>query len=279
MYISLNKLPSGYIPYNEEVKKNLIQIRGLTYGEVMTFSEHKDKLQDIIPFIKERDIIKGIDFEEISVGDWEFIELTLAAISYADPTYTINLGECPKCKEKFSNLPEDELYLKVGPERISKIPKLTRKVTHGEINFKELPKEITSEAEITLEDGKQITVDFFRLKHYKSLSKDQENFSIIKKVEALSGISINDITSMDYATLLEAIELMSHGLDSSFNVVCPSCAFTKIFTFQWRLLQLRSFSFDNQTIRDRILFGKVRKHEPAVEPELSRSKSSLRQSG
>jgi len=278
MHITLEQVPSKYIPYSDEVRQNKIKIRPLTYGEVLAFSQHKDKFIDLLDYMKTKDIVTGVPFEEITIGDWEFIELSLVAISYADPTYTIDLGQCEVCKQKFSDLPEEELYLKVGPHTISKIPALLKKVKFGEINFKELENEITSVGEVTLEDGTVATVDFYRLKHFKTLLQENKEESVARKVELVTNTSVDNITTTDFVVLNEAITLMEHGLDSTFVIKCPNgtCNNKKEVSFQWRLLQLRTFSVSDDVIRNRISFGKTSKPVPIARQELPRSQSTLR---
>ncbi len=280
MHITLDQLPSHYVPYSDEVRKEKIKIRPLTYGEVLTFSEYKDNFIDLLSFMGESDIVRGIAFEDITIGDWEFIELSLVAMSYADPIYTVSFGECEACKEKMSDLPEEELYLKVGKQVISKIPMLAKKIKQGEINFKEIIEDVTSEGEVTLENGTNAIVDFYRLKHYKTLLQEKKEDSEERKIELLSNLIINDISLLDYTILTEVVNLMEHGLDSTFTIHCPnaSCNVTKTFSFEWRLLQLRSFSFDNELIRRRISFGKTRKLDTTTKQELQGSKSTIRPS-
>ncbi len=277
MHVSLNIIPSGYIPY-PNLNGEKIKLRRLTYEEVIEFSENRDRSSDLIDYIKKRDIVTGVDIDEITMGDWSFIELSMVILSYSNPSYTFSLGECPKCKVKYSELEEDELFLNIGDIKVSKIPKLWKKVTHGQISFEELPPEVQSTAIVDL-DGTKVEVDFFRIKHHLQLLKEKKEDNIVDQIKSVSKVDFKTIDNVGFALLKAAFDKMKHGLDSSFTVTCPDCKYSKSFRMDWGLLQFTPHYIDAGFIEERISFDKVGKPAEHTPDELPPRSSISRKLG
>jgi len=274
MLIEVKDLPSGYKPYPENT---VISIRPLKYGEVLEFNEYRGHPLDILKYAEKREIISGIAIDELTVGDWQFLELTLVAASYATPTYTIKLGKCPECEKKYSKLPKEELYFTIGGVEVSKIPDVGRKLVPADISFIDIAEEVESPVMFESSIG-EVSIDFYRIKHYKVLLEDGKQDSLPHQVAKVADCDLEDLELDDYNTLVAAFEMMSHGMDSNVAVTCHECEHQATVKLDWGLLQLIPFARDKESARNRIHFGKSGKPQQRKRGGLPSGESTLRPS-
>ena len=283
MYHTLRDLPSHYKPYPENTR---IQYRPLTEGEVLNYSEtDPEKIIDILTYFQEREVIKGIDLWDITPGDWQFIEISLMAVSFMLPLFTVESHIiCEECTAK--KLAENkqieadyEKRMKVGqevvpmtinretqtfqhiypssPHMIDDTPiKLKAEITPGQMVWSEIADEVNGLPVIILYDNTKITMDYFRLKHLKEM-KEKELEGVNKEIELLSKIKCEDTNRDDWQILETAYDIMEHGLSNKVLVNCPDCRKgEKEVVVDWNKdLTLLPFRRPDSEIRTRISFS------------------------
>jgi hypothetical protein len=281
MYLKISKLPSGFTAYPEGTE---IRIRELTFGEVLKHDEYSDRPLDILEYFSKKELVTGIDFWEITAGDWEFLLLQIVAISYATPSYTFRDPLCPSCKEKQPKSKEEIIaafpvpikFEGFKPENIP--PDLEIKLEPATIIFVELDETVTGQATIEL-TKKKVTLDFYRLKHYKQLLEADMRNIRANEIAILTGLDMEaDVSDLDYAILDAAYVAMDHGLARQIEITCPDCGEPVTKEVRWDISSLIPFYRDGAELKDRISFGVVSESadNPYKKTTVSPSRSSLR---
>lgn len=270
MYFSIfcKDLPSRNLAYDNI---NCIKYREMTFKEVMNFSKFRKRKLDLLEFIKEREIVKGIDIYEITVGDWQFIELSLVNTSFAGVSYPYDLGDCSNCeKELKEQYKEEDLYISIGNVKKSKIPKMIKILAATDILFNDIEDtEIQLPISVTLDNGNEAPFDFYRLKHLIKM-EEQDDRTIQNRISIISGIDLYDMSMDDYHVFVELSNLLSHGLDNKIEISCPRCGKTINKKIDWRLLRFFPYVRDGSSFKERITFGKNRKNISDRQNTLSR---------
>ena len=266
MYIKVGRLPSNFKPYPEGTE---IRVRELTFGEVMTYNEHRERPLDVINYFYERRVIDGIDMWEITAGDWQYLQIQITAISFASPSYSFLGPICDKCskktKEEKANLSEfntNKMEIN-SPFQMDAFkeenipPDLRASLLPSELQFNEIDEEAIGPATVDLPDlGKKISLDFYRLKHYKQLIESGIRNNRANEIATLIGLDFEkEVSNNDYEVLDMAYSYMDHGLESKVIIKCPDCGVAIEKGVQWDMMSLIPFHRDERSIKDRIHFG------------------------
>jgi len=288
MYIKIKKLPSGYKPYPPGTE---IGIRELTFGEIMAYSEFSDRVVDILNYFEEREVITGIDFFDITAGDWHFLQLQLVSLSYATPSYTFRGPVCNRCSRERSKESESKKLKPSSPEDVTVPiimegfnaenipPEFRASLVPAEFIFSEVPEEVITPLSISLSKGRTVEMDFYRLRDFKKLLEQGLPNKRSSEISIMTGLSLeDDLSEMDFAVLNEAYEMLDHGLAKTVILTCPKCKRTREMEVDWDLVSLIPFYRDRQSLKDRISFGTVSKpaDSPAKKTSVSSGSSTLR---
>jgi hypothetical protein len=259
---TLKDLPSRYLPYPEGTT---ISIRPLMFGEVIEFTERYDEPIDYYKYLSSIGVVDGIDFWEITTGDWQYIELSIISISYATPSFTIPGPPCDKCSKsepvKDGEEPESQTFVASLPmNRKKQLPKeYTAKLIPTDLIFNTIEDEITDSVSVDLESGKSVTLDFFRLKHYLNMLENSLNGKA-QEICQITGLDLNkDVTYDDFPYLEKAYDMLLHGLDDKVSLSCPSCGDAKEMEVNWSASTLIPFRPDASSLRNRISIGTASK--------------------
>jgi len=286
MYQELKQLPSKGLAYPPGTK---ISVRPLKFGEVIEFTERHGEPIDYYNYLAGRSIVDGIDFWEITTGDWQYIELSMITVSYATPSLTINGPPCDKCSkeppippdEKKKDVPQEVVALLPGMDR-KKIPKeYTARLLPTDLIFNTVDDKLTGPVSVDLVNGKSASLDFFRIKHHMQMLQSEKS-GVDEEIALITGLDFsNDVEFEDYAALEEAYGLFSHGLDDAIELQCPNCGTKKVMEVDWRASQLIPFRADEKLIRSRIHIGEVSESadKGPSRPPVPPSESSLRPAG
>ena len=257
MYSKIKELPSSYKAYPEGTE---ISVRPLKHGEVVNYSERRDKIIDILEYFDKRKVIKGIDIWDITVGDWQFLELTIVAASYIAPTFSFTGPECEDCKKKMeaSEKEEKEVISVPGFPTIDrkKLPERFKvNFLPSELVFNSVDDKVKIPVSIDLDNENTVDLDFFRLRHYKEMlekklkGRDEE-------IAIAAGVNLeDDVTTQDAWVMEEAYKLMDHGLANKITLKCPSCNKEIEKEVDWEILSLIPFHGDEKSVGKRIHFG------------------------
>jgi len=258
---TLKDIPSRYLAYPEGTQ---ISIRPLMFGEVIEFTERYDEPLDYYKYLASIDVVEGIDFWEITTGDWQYIELSIISISYATPSFTIPGPPCDKCSKSEEKVEEESepqtIVASLPMNRKKQLPKeYTAKLIPTDLIFNTVDDDVNDVVSVELESGKSVTLDFFRLKHYLKMLENNLNGKA-QEIVQVTGLDLNkDITYDDYPYLEKAYNMLSHGLDDKVSLRCPNCSDVKEMEVDWRASTLIPFRPDADTLRDRISIGKISK--------------------
>jgi len=256
MFIKIQKVPSRFKPYPENTE---ISLRELTQGEVLNFSEYADRTLDCVSYVGEREILKGIDIWDLTVGDWQFLQLQLVSMSYASPSYSLKGPVCDKCKKKndFITPLKIEGY---KPENFP--PGLRAKLVPSDIRFEEVDEKAQFPVEVTLDSGKKVSYDFYRLKHYKELAEQGLKNTRASEIQVITGLNFEEeVSSFDYDVLKKVYEMLDHGIGKKITLKCPDCEGTKEVEVNWDIMSLFPHFRDEKSLNDRITLGRIHKPE------------------
>jgi len=259
VYSKIKELPSSYKAYPEGTE---ISVRPLKHGEVVNYSERRDKIIDILEYFDKREVIKGINIWDISVGDWQFLELTIVAASYIAPTFSFTGPECKDCKKKMEEAKEKEKEKEVIS--VPGFPTIDRKKLPERFKVNFLPSELIFNSvedkvkipvTIDLDNGDTVELDFFRLRHYKEmLEKKLEGRD--EEIAIAAGVNLeDDVTTQDAWVMETAYKSMDHGLADKVTLKCPSCNKEIEREVDWEILSLIPFHGDEKSVGERIHFG------------------------
>jgi len=277
----LKDIPSRYLAYPEGTQ---ISIRPLKFGEVLEFTERYGDPINYYNYLAGLDVVEGIDFWEITTGDWQYIELSIISISYATPSFTIPGPPCDKCStsDKSKDDSEDKSQTIVASLPMSKkklqLPKeYTAQLIPTDLIFNTVDDEVNAAVSVDLESGKSVTLDFFRLKHYIHMLKNNLTGNA-QEIVQITGLDLNEIEYEDFPYLETAYGMLSHGLDDKVNLKCPSCGDTKEMEVDWGASSLIPFRPSSDVIRNRIHVGQTSKSANSGDEKtsVSSSESSLR---
>jgi hypothetical protein len=266
MYIKVGRLPSKFKPYPEGTE---IRVRELTFGEVMNYNDHRDRPLDVINYFFERGVIDGIDMWEITAGDWQYLQIQITAISFASPSYSFLGPICNNCSKKTNEEKADLSKFNANKMEINSPflmdafkeenipPDLRASLLPSELQFNEINEEAIGPATVDLPDlRKKVSLDFYRLKHYKQLIESGIKNNRANEIATLTGLDLEkEISNNDFEVLDMAYSYMDHGLESKVLIKCPDCKVAIDKEVQWDLMSLIPFHRDVGSIKDRIHFG------------------------
>ena len=250
----LKDIPSRYLAYPEGTQ---ISIRPLMFGEVLEFTERYNDPINYYNFLAETGVVEGIDFWEITTGDWQYIELSIISISYATPSFTIPGPPCDKCS-KADDKKDQTIVAALPFNKKPQLPKeYTAKLIPTDLVFNTVDDGVNDAISVDLESGNSVTLDFFRLKHYLSMLENDLT-GMTEEIVQITKLDLKkDVTYIDYTCLEEAYRMLNHGLDDKVMLKCPACGDTKEEEVDWGSSSLIPFRPPSNIIRDRIHVGKV----------------------
>lgn len=252
-HVTIKTLPSRGVPYEPDTK---ISLRALKLGEVDYVFEHKDKVTDIIKYISDRDVIRGIEVPELTVDDWEFIELTLVSMTFPGAKFELT-GSCTKCGDTLQVIELKDLDDNVI-RTIEVRPETKAIVLPRDISFNTLDDLVEWPIEVDLSVG-TTQVDFLRLKHYTELvdvdKVQQRDWTPLKLAEKMCGYSSDELAYTDGAILTYVREKLFHGVLNQFNVTCNVCKTVYPITTAWEVADFIPFWQGGGSAGDRVRFG------------------------
>lgn len=260
-YSIVDQLPSQFKPYPEGVEisyrplqfrevaviTNLYQRSGALEGQVSE-SVQNTITRDIIRKIQDAKVVKvaGMNFMDLTLGDWLFVYLCVMSESHMDVVYKINVP-CSSCN---GILPDAKVSLKTFA---------SADVTPGMIEFDSVEDEVEMPVLLDTDAEEEIEIDFLRLRHYLARLKDPN----VNEIDLLvtpkdANLSIMDVTNINFVR-----EMMSHLPEETVNAVCASCQNEMSVAVKWSEFALTVKSPDEQSRRSRIHFGK--RSQPTVD--------------
>lgn len=290
-YYPIHTLPSKFIPYHSDGNHPSLAVRKLTLSEVDFVFAHNDKPADIIRYLDEQQVVRGIPLTHLTVDDWSFVELTLTALTFPSAKFDIDNGKCPKCGDEIHYI---ELEMGGKTQKIEKRGKMQALLLPSDVSFKEIAPEVALPIEVELGGGTH-TVDFYRLSHYLVLT-DEGHLDTDKKCrqrvsqllerhnkgeavaadlaqaiaeseratkmldrrrnELASGLSYDELEVGDDLVLnLLYSDVLSHGSINEFTTTCTVCSHQSKVRTSWVVTSYIPFRADSRAPRDRIVFG------------------------
>jgi len=238
------------VPYKEKFK---ISLRPINFEEAENISLIKSKPLEIINLLNENNVVKveNMDFYDLTYDDWRFIELTLANLSYPSIKFNINGGECPDCKDH-----PEHIKLNIGGKEkdIEIKPELKLVLIPSEVAFEELEDEVSTPIMVNLSIG-NFKYDFYRLKHFKILTENDNISNEIKKYDILTN-QTDKYSFEDIAVLRYLNDFLNHGPKSEFELKCPQCKKLYKIVSAWEVADFLPFRRSTDDIRFKIRFGK-----------------------
>lgn len=249
-YTTIKTLPSRFVPYPKDA---VISCRPLVYDEVVYISKHRQDEIAIIEKFKETEIIKtiGLDFWDLTMGDWSFLLLSIVNSSYIKIQYNIN-RECSKCLGKIDKI-ELTIPNSKTPHIIEVKSGLNAVIIPAEIKFEELDEQVDDIAVLDLIEG-QAELDFIRMKHFKSVTNSSKDLNEISLI--LSGVNANKLALSDIQIATYARDIMNHGPSSKVLCKCPVCKLEEEVEIEWKALDFIPFRQDKRIIKTKVSFGK-----------------------
>lgn len=269
-YTSLSYLPSRFIPYSEKE----IAIRRLTLGEVDYTFDHQNKITDIVKFYADREVVTGISTFELTVNDWQFVELSIVALTFPDVKFELNGGTCPSCGDEVKTIQLGKTA-DGEPQVITISAELKSLVVPQDISFVTLDDEVIPPIELELSVGLTV-IDFLRIKHYMELARDtgktQGEWTNRQLTEKMCGVDVNELDYYDGDIIDYAQEKMYHGVNSSFKAKCQLCKTEYPVSTSWGVASFIPFRQDKRLAGNRVRFGHARQSE-REEPSKTRVSS------
>lgn len=295
-----------------------LKVRSLLWEECVDFSQYKDsgKTLELLEMLDGNQVITGIDFWDITSGDWTYIELLIMSMSFTSLTYKFKTSECPDCKKDYKESTdsgvdrsllvkeltgksmEEVLQIPGMKEQVEKIipdaflnlpgsdkknlpPVLQATLSPADFVFETSDEDNHGTPIVTLDNGKEVAVDYYRLKHFKTLMSQGREENDMNQVCVASGVDRKSLTYLDGQVLLEAKEILDHGLDYTIKVTCPNCNQVKEESLAWGALDFVPFRRDRGALRNRISFRNSSKPADTTPPEnaVPQSNSPVRETG
>jgi len=252
-HVVLRYLPSRGVPYEEDIT---ISLRPLKLGEVDYIFSHKDKIVDIITYIAERDVVRGIDVLDLTVDDWEFIELSLVSTTFPNAKYELYGGECPNCGNNVQVIDLKDLEGNVV-RQIEVKPELKGIVVPTQISFHTLDEDVNWPIYADLSVGKT-QFDFLRLRHYVELANEgieQKDWTPLVVAEKMCGHKAEDLAFEDGEIINYIRNKLDHGVLKQFTVSCNVCSTEYPIQTAWEVADFIPFWEDRGPARNRVHFG------------------------
>lgn len=266
----MSYLPSRFVPYNQKE----IAIRRLTLGEVDFTFDHQNKITDIVKYYADREVITGINVYDLTVNDWQFVELSLVALTFPEVKFELNGGKCPSCGDEVKTI-ELGRTPDGTPQIITISADLKSFVVPQEISFVTLDEEVVPPIELELSIG-VVKMDFLRIRHYFELAKEtgkpQSEWTNRQLTQKQCGVIVEDLEYNDGDIIDYAQEKMYHGVNGSFKAKCQLCKTEYPVTTSWEVASFIPFRKDKRLARDRVRFGNASTSERG-EPSKTRVSS------
>ena len=273
-----------------------LRVRSLLWEECVNFAQFRDegKTLELLDMLAKNQVITGLDFWELTSGDWTYIELLIMSMSYTAPVYKFKSNNCEKCevplaentengidrallvKEITGKTMQEVLNIPGMKERVEEIipdafvnvpgsskdniaPVYQASLVPADFQFETSDDDNNGTPIVTLESGKEVTVDYYRLKHFKGLMKSGLAENDMNQVCASTGVASKNLTYFDGEVLLEAKKILEHGLVYTIQVTCPKCSHRKEENLVWGALDFVPFRRDRKSLRNRISFRQTSK--------------------
>lgn len=245
--------PSSFIPYPKGSK---IRIRDLRMREADVLGqakESKDELR-LIEAVRECVMLEGVAYEDLTVGDWFFLLLSVLAKSFFDLKYRYG-KPCPHCQGQIEKIDLGVKDSFGNPIVIEKEGVATKEFQANEIDFKSITSEDIPDlpVEVELDSGSVVEVDFFRIRHYIKLL--DEKLSGVEELRLILKGEFDDLTIRDLQVLKYVREKMDHGPNPELVLKCPICQKEIKVQTEWRGLDFAPKSLSESDTRRRVRFG------------------------
>lgn len=202
--LNLLELPSMGKLYPQDT---VIKIRPLNVQEIKYLATlNESNATDIINEILEKcTILKGIEFEDIFLGDRKYLAFWIRVNSFTrNSGYEVTINECFKCKNPFKhkiNLTDfEEKYIKEGTHEIF----LQDSGLHLKLKYPTI-------RDLSIKCSDEEIENFIR--HIDIKNKDVD---LLEKF-------IRNLSALDYAILKNAVEDMEIGFSDEITIYCPLC--------------------------------------------------------
>ena len=195
----------------------VIKIRPLNVQEIKylaTISE--ENATDIINEILEKCLVlKGIEFEDIYLGDREYLIFWIRINSFTKNSgYDVTIKECSRCKNQFTTNVQltdfQEKYIEEDPQEIQ--------LSDSGITLK-LKYPTVRDLDIKCED-KEIE------KFIRHIDMPDKNITILEQF-------IGGLSALDYSIMKNAIDKMEIGFSHEITILCPMCGHPHNYTIEY----------------------------------------------
>lgn len=212
--LNLKELPTMGKLYPPDT---VIKIRPLNVQEIKYLATINDEnATDIINEILDKCLLlKGIEFEDIYLGDREYFVFWIRINSFTKNSgYDVTIKECEHCKNQFSTNVQltdfKEKYITEDPQVID-LPDagITLKIKYPTIR----------DLNINCED-KEIE------KFIRHLDLEDKNITILEQF-------IGNLSALDYSIMKNTIDKMEIGFSHEITIYCPLCGHPHTYTIEY----------------------------------------------
>jgi len=227
-----SELPSKFIPYEE----NQLQWRSLTFGEVKKIDPNN--MSEAMVLEVYRNVIRGIDVENITYPDYKFIMIYVALQTTPTKQWGV-ISDCPDCKKENKMTVDATMF------------------DFKDIEVKSLP------VKIKVSDNREIHLDALRVKDVPRLLEIPDNLDIeistlslmVRNMEFDEAYEVMSNLDMETAALVRAVEgKIFHGL-KPVPYTCNHCGFNYRVVVGLEVADLLPFRGLQEFDRDKILSG------------------------